>query len=117
MNTIDVTLAVFTACNVLRLVAYLPQLVRINQDTQGAFAISYSSWAIFAFSNLSTAIYGLAVMGDWAVTLLFAANTVCCFAIIGLTAYKRAQYRATLTAKAHLALRPKLQKQPVAAAG
>ena len=38
----DVALVVFIACNTARVFAYLPQIVKISRDTQGATAISYA---------------------------------------------------------------------------
>jgi len=40
MTLAEVALGVFTACNAVRVFAYLPQIVPIGQDQQGAQAIS-----------------------------------------------------------------------------
>jgi len=87
---------VFTLCNTARVFAYLPQIVKIGRDTQGATAISYTTWALFGVSHLSTVAYAILVVDDWRMAAVFAANTLCCLVILGLTAWKRAVFKATL---------------------
>ncbi|KFG69536.1 hypothetical protein JH26_09795 [Microvirga sp. BSC39] len=89
----DVALVVFTACNTVRVFAYLPQIVRIGRDTQGAAAISYVTWALFGASHLSTVAYAALVVDDWRMAAVFVANTACCGIILGLTAWKRIAFR------------------------
>lgn len=91
----DIALVVFTACNTARVFAYLPQIVKISQDTQGATAISYATWGLFGVSHLSTVAYAVLVVDDLRMAAVFAANTVCCAIIVGLTAWKRASLRST----------------------
>ncbi|HEX2135522.1 MAG TPA: hypothetical protein VHG30_06375 [Microvirga sp.] len=93
MTLAEVALAVFTACNSVRVFAYLPQIVRIGQDQQGAQAISYSTWSLFAVSHLSTVFYALAVAQDGYMALVFGANTACCATILALTVCKRVKFR------------------------
>ncbi len=92
----DAALGVFTLCNTARIFAYLPQIVKIGRDTQGAAAISYTTWALFGVSHLSTVAYAVLVVDDWRMAAVFAANTFCCLIILGLTAWKRAVFKATL---------------------
>lgn len=92
----DAALGVFTLCNTARVFAYLPQIVKIGRDTQGATAISYTTWALFGVSHLSTVVYAVLVVDDWRMAAVFAANTLCCLIILGLTAWKRAVFKATL---------------------
>jgi hypothetical protein len=89
MNSADIALAVFTACNSVRVFAYLPQLMKIGRDTEGAIAISYSTWGMFSLSHMSTVAYAIVVVQDWKMACVFAANTLCCSAILALTAFKR----------------------------
>jgi uncharacterized protein with PQ loop repeat len=91
----DAALGVFTLCNTARVFAYLPQIVKIGRDTQGAAAISSVTWALFGVSHLSTVAYAVLVVDDWRMAAIFAANTLCCLFILGLTAWKRAVYKAT----------------------
>lgn len=90
----DIALVVFTACNTARVFAYLPQIVKISRDTQGATAISYTTWILFGLSHLSTVAYAVLVVDDWRMAAVFAANTGCCAIIVGLTAWKRAASRS-----------------------
>jgi uncharacterized protein with PQ loop repeat len=92
----DAALGVFTLCNTARILAYLPQMIKIGRDTQGATAISYTTWALFGVSHLSTVAYAILVVDDWRMAAVFAANTLCCLVILGLTAWKRAVFKATL---------------------
>ena len=94
VTTADVALGVFTICNTARVFAYLPQIVKISRDTQGATAISYTTWFLFEISHLSTVVYAVTVMNDWRMAAIFAANTLCCLIILGVTAWKRAQFKA-----------------------
>ncbi len=93
----DAALGVFTLCNTARIFAYLPQIVKIGRDTQGAAAISYTTWALFGVSHLSTVAYAVLVVDDWRMAAVFAANTFCCLIILGLTAWKRAMFKAVQT--------------------
>ena len=88
----DAALIVFTACNTARVFAYLPQIVRISRDSQGATAISYATWTLFGVSHLSTVAYAILVVDDWRMAAVFAANTMCCAVIVSLTAWKRAMF-------------------------
>ena len=91
----DVALGAFTLCNSARVFAYLPQIVKISRDTHGAAAISYTTWALFGVSHLSTVAYAALVVTDWRMALIFSANTVCCVIIIGVTAWKRSAFKAS----------------------
>jgi uncharacterized protein with PQ loop repeat len=91
----DAALGVFTVCNTARVFAYLPQIVKIGRDTQGATAISSVTWALFGVSHLSTVAYAVLVVDDWRMAAIFAANTLCCLVILGLTTWKRAVFKAT----------------------
>lgn len=89
MNSADIALAAFTTCNSVRVFAYVPQLIKIGRDTEGAAAISYATWGMFTLSHLSTVAYALVAVNDWKMAGVFVANTLCCSAILALTVYKR----------------------------
>lgn len=95
MRLEDITLALFAACNFIRLFAYLPQIYKAATDTNGASAISYTTWGLFLIANLSTIAYALVNRSDWWLATCFAGNAVCCVAILAV-AYRRsvAQARA-----------------------
>ncbi|MBQ0822301.1 hypothetical protein HPT29_017275 [Microvirga terrae] len=92
VTTADAALLVFTACNTARILAYLPQIVKISRDRQGAAAISYTTWTLFGVSHLSTVAYAVLVVDDWRMATVFAGNTLCCVLIVTLTVWKRQDY-------------------------
>jgi hypothetical protein len=93
MTLADVTLAVFTLCNSLRVLAYVPQIARAATDESGAAAISLATWGLFLFSHVSATAYALINKEDWTMGLLFLGNAIGCGAIIAIGAWKRSQYR------------------------
>jgi hypothetical protein len=93
MTVADLTLAAFTICNSLRVLAYLPQISRAATDQSGAQAISFATWSLFLFSNVSAVAYALVNKDDWTMAVLFLANAVGCSAILLIGAWKRSQYR------------------------
>ena len=94
MTLADYSVLAFALMNAARIVAYFPQMIRIYRDTDGAQAVSLSTWILFAATNVATVCYALAALNDHIVALVFALNTVCCLAIAGMTASKRAQWLA-----------------------
>jgi hypothetical protein len=97
MMIADITLMVFTLCNSLRIVAYVPQIVKAATDKTGAKAISYTTWGLFLISNISTAAYASVNKGDWPMAAIFLGNGVGCIAIIAVAAWQRAKYRQRTT--------------------
>jgi hypothetical protein len=92
MSVSELALFAFTACNTLRVVAYLPQILKIARDSGGASAISYSTWALFGASHVSTVAYAVATLHDWRLAFIFTANAAACGAIVALTLYKRLRF-------------------------
>ncbi len=86
-------IAIFTFCNVIRIVAYIPQMLCIARDRHGASSISFTSWTLFAVSHVATALYALLLLSDWWLAVNFAANAVCCAIILVLTSAKRRERR------------------------
>ena len=93
MTVPEITLAAFMLCNSLRVVAYVPQIARAAKDQSGAQAISFATWSLFLFSNLSAVAYALVNKGDWTMASMFLANAIGCSAILLIGAWKRAQHR------------------------
>lgn len=83
------TLAVFTTINSIRIFAYVPQIVKAVRDTNGASAISFTTWGLFLVSHLATIAYALVCVGDLLMTLIFTGNALACAAILVVTACKR----------------------------
>lgn len=94
MTSTDAALGLFTAFNGVRVFAYVPQIIKICRDRQGAAAISYTTWLMFALSHATTVVYALFAVGDTALAVIFGVNTAFCAAIILLTMRQRRRFRA-----------------------
>lgn len=79
----------FAILNSARVLAYIPQLLRIARDRRGAEAISCCTWGLLALSQSSTVLYALLSLGDACMAAIFAANLAACLLVLGLTVYKR----------------------------
>ena len=79
----------FTAINSVRVIAYVPQILRVARDIAGAEAISCATWIMFALSHLSTVAYAMLTVEDIRMAIVFTANFAACVLILGLTIYKR----------------------------
>lgn len=89
MTAAEFSFAAFVACNMLRVAAYLPQMVQIVRRHAAAAAISYPTWTLFTAANGSTAIYASVVLADATLTCLHAFNTLCCGAVVGLALWRQ----------------------------
>jgi hypothetical protein len=89
MTLADISLLLFTAFNGLRIVSYVPQIVRVARDANGASAISYSTWGMWLAANSSTSLYAFVNIADQMMGVINLVNALCCAIVIGLTAYKR----------------------------
>lgn len=83
----------FATLNSLRIIAYIPQIIKAARDTNGASAISFTTWGLFFISHLTTVIYAFICLGDALMSLLFVGNAFACLAIITTTAFKRRAQR------------------------
>jgi hypothetical protein len=101
MTIADITLAVFTLCNSLRILAYVPQIARAAADRNGAEAISFGTWGLFLFSHVSAIAYALVNKEDWTMASIFLGNAIGCGAIIVITACKRSRHRRRRMALQH----------------
>ena len=80
----DLTMALFAACNFVRVFAYVPQIYRAAADKNGASAISYTTWGLFLIAHLSTVAYALVNRSDWWLAACFTCNALCCIAILAV---------------------------------
>jgi hypothetical protein len=78
----EITLALFTACNSVRVVAYLPQIHKAATDKNGASSVSFMTWMLFLVAHLSTVAYALVNRSDWGLAACFSINAICCVAIL-----------------------------------
>jgi hypothetical protein len=85
----EITLALFAACNSIRVVAYIPQVLKAATDRNGASSISMMTWALFLVAHLSTVAYALVNRSDLGLAACFAINAACCAAILAVACRKR----------------------------
>lgn len=88
-TTTEIVIVAFAITNGLRVVAYLPQIVRLARDDSGAAAVSCFTWLLFLVSNISTATYAALVLNEPWMTIVFTANAVCSAAIFALAILQR----------------------------
>jgi hypothetical protein len=94
MSLPEVTLLLFSIFNVLRVGSYLPQIVRVATDKEGAKAISYVTWCIWIGANATTAAYAVVNVSDIALFLISTLNALGCMIVVALTAIKRCRIAA-----------------------
>jgi hypothetical protein len=93
----DITLSLFAVCNSIRVFAYVPQIRKAAVDRNGASAISYTTWALFFITHVSTVGYALVNREDWWMAVCFTGNAICCLCILGLAFWNRSSYRRRLS--------------------
>lgn len=89
MTQAELSLIAFAVLNGGRALAYLPQMIRVYRDPNGATAVSILTWALFAAANSATVGYALIVVGDSLMATVFALNAAGCLAIVAMTIVKR----------------------------
>jgi hypothetical protein len=89
MLAADVILIAFTIFNAMQIVSYIPQILCVTRDQHGASAISYSTWAIWLAGSGATTAYAMVNIWDPWLAVVNAVHTLCCAAVIALTAWKR----------------------------
>ncbi|TRC93667.1 hypothetical protein FJV76_03450 [Mesorhizobium sp. WSM4303] len=78
MTLADLSCHLFTIFNGLRVVSYLPQIVRVAQDKHGATAISYATWLLWTAANATTGLYAHINLNDPALAAINWLNAACC---------------------------------------
>lgn len=77
---------VFVVANGGRILAYIPQLVAAWKCENGAKSVSRLTWGYFAFAHLTGVLYGLLVIHDLQMALVFCGNlAVCCLLVVIVT--------------------------------
>jgi hypothetical protein len=89
ITTEGFVLLIFSGCNALRVLAYVPQMWKLAQPGGDAKSVSCATWLLFFVSHLSTVAYLLTVTGDRFLAASFALNAAACLAIVTLTLAKR----------------------------
>lgn len=82
-------LTAFSVINSLRVLAYVPQILKAARDNNGATAISMVTWGLFFLSHLTTIAYAIVSLGDMIMALIFLGNAFACLLILLITVYKR----------------------------
>jgi len=89
MTLADYSMTAFALLNGGRIIAYMPQIMCIYRDRNGAAAVSLVTWTMFTAANLATVSYSLTISSDRVVAAVFALNALCCLTITCLIACRR----------------------------
>ncbi len=101
----ELVVVAFTVVNGLRVIAYLPQIAMLLRDRSGAPGVSCTTWSLFLMAHLTTVLYAVVELRDWALAAVFALNAICCLAIVGLVILRRRSQQRSV---------PALARHPVA---
>jgi|SRR5215510_2270392 len=96
-----VTFLIFTVFSSLRTVSYIPQIVKVASDTNGATAISYATWFLWTGANVATALYAAVNLSDLYLAAVSGIYAACCLIVIIVTMAKR---RSRLRSSGNVAL-------------
>jgi hypothetical protein len=89
MGLSQITLLIFTSFGAVRILSYLPQIVKVASDENGASAISCTTWSLWVGANLSTALYAAINLRDFYLSTVSSMYALCCIVVILLTIAKR----------------------------
>lgn len=88
----SIVVATFSMVNSIRVLAYLPQILKASRDENGATAISFVTWGLFLVSHVTTVAYALVILADVVLALIFAGNALACLTILVIVALKRRRH-------------------------
>jgi hypothetical protein len=94
MELSQITLLAFTLFSSLRIFSYLPQIMKVAADRNGASAISYATWALWTSAHVATGLYAAINLHDLYLATVSIISAVCCVVVIFLTIAKRAAIRS-----------------------
>lgn len=83
---------IYVACNAVRLLSYVPQIVAVARESSGAHAISLVTWFFWTLSNAATGVYCSTIVSDLLLAGVMWGNAAGCFAVASLTMMKRQRY-------------------------
>ena len=89
MTLAEYSMTVFAIANGGRVIAYVPQIMRVCRDPNGAAAVSVTTWIFFTAANVATVVYALTALDDVVTASVFGLNAVGCLLIVALTAFRR----------------------------
>jgi hypothetical protein len=96
MTLAEYSLTAFALFNGGRVIAYVPQMIRVYRDPNGAAAVSLMTWTLFTAANVATVLYALINSDDRVVAGVFGLNALGCLVVVGLTAVKRIRHFSTM---------------------
>ena len=88
----DIVTWAFFAANGGRIVAYIPQLIAAWKCENGAKSVSRMTWGYFAFAHLTGILYGLLVIDNQQMALVFGGNFVVCCLLVGIVTWKKSRH-------------------------
>lgn len=88
----SIVVAAFSLVNSIRVLAYLPQILKASSDENGATAISFLTWGLFLVSHVTTVAYALVILADIVLALIFAGNALACLTLLVIVASKRRRH-------------------------
>ena len=91
----EATWLAFAIFSGLRTFSYVPQIVRIAKDRNGASAISYPTWLLWTGAHVSTGTYAAVNLNDMWLAVGSSLYGLCCIAVLVLTVFKRWGQRRT----------------------
>jgi len=89
MTLAEYSMTAFALLNGGRVLAYMPQIICVYRDPDGAMAVSLLTWMMFTAANLATVSYAITVSGDLVVAGIFALNALGCLIITTLIVVRR----------------------------
>jgi hypothetical protein len=96
MTLSDFSVVAFAAMNGARVVAYVPQIICVRRDPNGAMAVSLTTWALFVMANATTVTYTLVISRDVVMAGMFGLNVLGSLAICALIVKQRVTCSRTL---------------------
>jgi len=89
MTLAEYSMTAFAIANGGRVIAYVPQIMRVCRDPNGAAAVSVTTWIFFTAANVATVVYALTALDDVVTASVFGLNAIGCLLIVALTAFRR----------------------------
>ena len=91
----EILTAVYGATGAALLASYAPQIRSVWRSKTGAADVSLLTWCLWSMASTIAALYAHFVASDAGYFLLSLGNAAGCYAVAGLTAFKRSQARTS----------------------
>jgi uncharacterized protein with PQ loop repeat len=110
----DIVTWAFFAANGGRILAYIPQLLAAWKCENGAKSVSRMTWSYFAVAHMTGILYGLIVIHNTQMALVFAGNFVVCCLLVGIVTWKKHRHAPRRAQKPNLTcvINPKTVIEP-----